>query len=181
MLAERLPAGTVHQFLPLDIYRYASRFLDHWRPEIVLVAESEIWPNIFRAVKTRGIPLVSVNARLSEKSFSRWSKAPKAARQVFGLIDLCLAQTQEDAERFADLGARDVRVIGNLKFDAKAPPVDPAEVADLSGRMGARPVWAAVSTHAGEEDDRCGRASRASHAASVAADHHRAASSASGR
>lgn len=152
VLAERLPARTVHQFLPLDIYRYASRFLEHWRPEIVLVAESEIWPNTFRAVKKRGIPLVSVNARLSEKSFSRWSTASKAARQVFGMIDLCLAQSQEDAERFADLGARDVRVIGNLKFDAKAPPVSRAELSDLSSRLGARAVWAAVSTHAGEED-----------------------------
>jgi 3-deoxy-D-manno-octulosonic-acid transferase len=152
VLVERLPAGSFHQFLPLDIFAYALRFLDYWRPEIVLIAESEIWPNLFHAIKQRNIPLASVNARLSEKSFVRWSKAPKAAAEVFGLIDLCLAQTREDAERFAGLGTRNVRVAGNLKFDASPPPANPAELTDLTTRIGARPVWAALSTHAGEEE-----------------------------
>jgi 3-deoxy-D-manno-octulosonic-acid transferase len=152
VLAGRLPAGSSHQFLPLDIFAYALRFLAHWQPEIVLVAESEIWPNAFRAIKRRNIPLVSVNARLSPISFARWSKAPRAAAAVFGMIDLCLAQTREDAERFAGLGTCGVRVIGNLKFDVGAPPADPAELAELTGRIGTRPVWAAVSTHAGEEE-----------------------------
>src|SRR3954452_6754538 len=115
MLGQRLPADTFHQFFPLDIYRYAVRFLDHWRPEIVLVAESEIWPNVFRAIKRRKLPLVLVNARLSPVSFSRWSRARKAATEVFGFIDLCLAQTKEDAARFTAVGAEDVRVLGNMK------------------------------------------------------------------
>jgi 3-deoxy-D-manno-octulosonic-acid transferase len=152
VLAGRLPAGSFHQFFPLDIFAYALRFLDHWQPEIVLVAESEIWPNAFRAIKRRNIPLVSVNARLSPRSFARWSKAPKAAAAVFGLIDLCLTQTKADAERFAGLGTCDVRVVGNLKFDVGAPPGDPAELTELTGRIGTRPVWAAVSTHPGEEE-----------------------------
>jgi 3-deoxy-D-manno-octulosonic-acid transferase len=152
LLADRLPEGSFHQFLPLDIYQYALRFLDCWQPEITLIAESEIWPNTFRAIKQRRIPLVSINARLSEKSFARWSKAPKAAAEAFGMLDLCLAQTNQDAQRFAELGARDVRVVGNLKFDAKPPPADPGDLSSLMGRIGARPVWAAASTHAGEED-----------------------------
>lgn len=152
VLAGRLPGGSFHQFLPLDIFAFALRFLDYWRPDIVLIAESEIWPNLFRAIKQRKIPLVSVNARLSEKSFSRWSKASKAAATVFGFIDSCLAQTKADAGRFAALGTRDVRVTGNLKFDAKPPPANPAELSDFTGRIGARPVWAAVSTHIGEDE-----------------------------
>jgi 3-deoxy-D-manno-octulosonic-acid transferase len=152
VLAERLPAGCLHQFFPFDIRQYALGFLDHWRPEIILIAESEIWPNVFRAIKKRNIPLLSLNARLSPISFARWNKAPKAAAEVFGMIDLCLAQTSEDAARFLRLGASKAGVIGNLKFDAKPPPADPAELADLTGRIGARPVWAAVSTHAGEEE-----------------------------
>ncbi|MEA2841111.1 MAG: 3-deoxy-D-manno-octulosonic-acid transferase [Methylobacteriaceae bacterium] len=152
VLVERLPAGSFHQFSPLDVFAYAWRFLDYWRPEIVLIAESEIWPNTFHAIKRRKIPLISVNARLSETSSARWSKAPKAAAEAFGLIDLCLAQTKQDAERFAELGTRNVRVCGNLKFDASPPPADPAALADLIGRIGARPVWAAVSTHVGEEE-----------------------------
>jgi 3-deoxy-D-manno-octulosonic-acid transferase len=150
LLADRLPEGSFHQFLPLDISQYALRFLDYWHPEIALIAESEIWPNILHAIKQRRIPLVSINARLSEKSFSRWCKARKAAAGAFGMIDLCLAQTNEDAARFAELGASDVRVVGNLKFDAKPPPADPTELSSLMSRIGARPVWAAVSTHAGE-------------------------------
>ena len=71
LLSERLPEGSFHQFLPLDVHRYALRFIDNWRPEIVLIAESEIWPNVFHAIKQRAIPLISVNARLSEKSFAR--------------------------------------------------------------------------------------------------------------
>jgi 3-deoxy-D-manno-octulosonic-acid transferase len=152
VLGERLPAGSFHQFFPLDIYQYALRFLDHWRPEIVLVAESEIWPNIFRAIRKRRLPLVLVNARLSLTSFTRWSKARKAAAEVFGLIDVCLAQTREDGERFAALGTKHVRLVGNMKFDARPPPADPAELSDLLERIGARPVWAAVSTHHGEEE-----------------------------
>src|SRR5436305_1962371 len=117
VLAERLTPGAMHQFCPLDINQYALRFLDHWRPEIVLVAESEVWPNVFRAIKRRNIPLISVNGRLSPRSFPRWRKAPKAAAEAFGMIDLCLAQTKPDAEHFASLGTRNVSVTGNLKFD----------------------------------------------------------------
>jgi 3-deoxy-D-manno-octulosonic-acid transferase len=152
VLGERLPAGALHQFFPLDVYQYALRFLDHWQPEIVLVAESEIWPNIFRAIRKRRLPLVVVNARLSPTSFNRWRRARKAAADVFGSIDLCLVQTKEDGERFAALGTKHVRLVGNMKFDATPPPADPAELSDLSGRIGARPAWAAVSTHDGEEE-----------------------------
>ncbi|MBV8849202.1 MAG: 3-deoxy-D-manno-octulosonic acid transferase [Methylobacteriaceae bacterium] len=152
VLGERLPAGAVHQFFPLDVYQYALRFLDHWRPDIVFFAESEIWPNIFRAIRKRRLPLVIVNARLSPASFSRWKRARKAAADAFGSIDLCLAQTREDAQRFAKLGTKKVRVAGNTKFDTTPPPADPAELSALTGRVGARPVWAAISTHEGEEE-----------------------------
>ncbi len=151
VLDKRLPTGVVHQFFPLDVHAYALRFLDYWRPDIVLFAESEVWPNVFRAIKRQNIPLISVNARMSARSFSRWSAAPKAAAEVFGAIDACLAQAEADAKRFALLGARNVSIAGNLKFDTKPPPADPAELSDLNARVGARRVWAAVSTHPGEE------------------------------
>ena len=152
VLGERVPAGSIHQFFPLDIYQYVLRFLDHWQPEIVLFAESEIWPNSFRAIRKRRIPLVVVNGRLSLPSFNRWRKARTAAAGVFKSIDLCLAQTQVDGERFAALGTKHVRVVGNMKFDGTPPPAEPAELSELAGRIGARPAWAAVSTHRGEEE-----------------------------
>ena len=151
VLRDRLPAGATHQFAPLDAPQFVARFLDHWRPEIALFAESEIWPNMLGGLAKREIPLVLVNARISETSSERWRKAPSVAVKLFGQIALCLAQDAENAERFRNLGVRRVEVVGNLKFDAPAPPVDPLKLATLQGALATRPVFAAVSTHAGEE------------------------------
>ncbi|MDJ1160224.1 3-deoxy-D-manno-octulosonic acid transferase [Chelatococcus sp. SYSU_G07232] len=152
LLARRLPPGAIHQFMPLDVPRYLRRFLDHWAPNLVLVAESEIWPNTIVEVSRRGIPLIMVNARLSERSFRRWQRLPKTAHALLERFDLCLAQSQADGERIARLGAPRVVVAGNLKFDVPAPPADPTTVATLNGLVAGRPVWAATSTHPGEEE-----------------------------
>ncbi len=152
LLGARLPAGAFHQYLPLDAPRFVARFLDHWRPEMALFAESEIWPNFVGAVHARGAPLVLVNARISEASAERWRAAPGGVgAKLFGKIDLCLAQDAENAARFLGLGAPRALVAGNLKFDVPAPPADPLKLAALQGALGARPVFAAVSTHPGEE------------------------------
>lgn len=151
LIARRLPPGAVHQFVPLDVPRYVRRFLDHWRPDLALVAESEIWPNTVIALDKRQIPLVLVNGRLSDRSYRRWQKLPGVIRVLLERFALCLTQTAEDAERFARLGAPRVLVAGNLKFDASPPPADPRMVAHLSGLVAGRPVWLAASTHPGEE------------------------------
>jgi len=140
-----------HQFVPLDVPRYARRFLEHWRPDAILFVESEIWPNLMRAAAERRIPFAVVNGRMSERSFARWLRWPATARAVLASLDLVLAQTPADARRFAALGARDVRHIGNLKFDSPAPPVDPGELETVRRIMGDRPRWLAASTHEGEE------------------------------
>ncbi len=151
LLGARLPAGAFHQYLPLDAPRFVARFLDHWRPDLALFAESEIWPNFICAVHARGAPLVLVNARISLASAERWRAAPGVGAKLFGKIDLCLAQDAENAARFLGLGARRAKIAGNLKFDVPAPPADPLKLAALQGALGARPVFAAVSTHPGEE------------------------------
>jgi len=152
LLAARLPVGAIHQYLPLDAPKFAERFLDHWRPDIAMFAESELWPNIVNAVRARGTPLVLVNARISKKSVERWRRLPGAARRIFGGIDLCLAQNAENAARFLGLGAPRVRVAGNLKFDVAPPPAEAGRLAQFNGAVGARPLWLAASTHAGEEE-----------------------------
>lgn len=152
VLAARLPAGALHQYAPLDAPKFVDRFLDHWKPDIAVFAESELWPNIVAAVRARRMPLVLANARISRKSAERWRNLPGAARAVFGAIDLCLAQDSDNAARFLALGAPCVRVAGNLKFDVPPPPVDAAKLAEFNGAVGARPAWAAVSTHPGEEE-----------------------------
>lgn len=152
LLAARLPAGAMHQYIPLDAPEFVDRFLDHWRPDIVLFAESELWPNFVRGVRDRGAPLILVNARISRQSVERWRRLPGAAKRVFGAVDLCLAQNAENAARFLGLGAPRVRVAGNLKFDVAPPPAEAGKLAEFNGAVGSRPLWLAASTHPGEEE-----------------------------
>ena len=152
IIAKRLPPGAIHQFVPVDVPRYMRRFLDHWRPDIALFAESEIWPNAILALEQREVPLILINGRLSERSFQRWSRVPRLAESLLSRFSLCLAQATPDAERLQRLGAPRVGVAGNLKFDSPPPPADPRIVESLQGMIAGRPVWVAASTHPGEEE-----------------------------
>jgi 3-deoxy-D-manno-octulosonic-acid transferase len=151
LIGSRLPPGAVHQYIPLDAPRWMTRFLDHWQPNLALVAESEIWPNTILALHEREIPLILVNGRMSERSFRGWERCPRTAKALLSRIAICLTQTQEDAERFVKLGAPRVSISGNLKFDSPVPPADPQQLAYLGGMIAGRPVWIAASTHPGEE------------------------------
>ena len=152
VLSARLPAGATHQFLPVDAPRFVRRFFDHWRPDIALVAESELWPNLFHAAHERAIPLVLVNARLSPRSFGRWKRFPGAIAPLLRRVDLVLAQTRDDAARLVQLGAPRVRVAGNLKYDVPPLPVDSSRLAELAAAVGGRPTWLAASTHPAEDE-----------------------------
>jgi 3-deoxy-D-manno-octulosonic-acid transferase len=151
-LAElRLPAGAIHQFIPIDAPRFIARFLDHWRPNLALFAESDLWPNLIVACADRAVPLILVNGRLSERSFARWRRVPRMIATLLTRFDLCLAQSHGDAERYAELGAPRVSMTGNLKLDVPAPPVDGQKLAAMQAAIGPRPIIVAASTHAGEE------------------------------
>jgi 3-deoxy-D-manno-octulosonic-acid transferase len=150
--AKRLPAGAVHQFSPLDIAPYVDRFLDHWKPDLAITVESEIWPAKMTRLAARGIPQIFVNARMSERSFARWQKLATGRDNLFGLVTMALAQSDGDGERLAALGMRDVRVTGNLKFDVPPPHAEPEAVARFQDRVADRSVFVAASTHEGEEE-----------------------------
>lgn len=152
VIAPRLPSGVFHQYLPFDIPKFLLRFLDYWRPDLSLIAESEIWPNLFTEIKHRDIPLILVNARMSAQSFQRWRRVPSFIAALLSSVDLCLAQSGVDADRFRELGMGRVQVVGNLKYDVVAPPADPRQLAMLAGRIGARPTWVAASIHRGEDE-----------------------------
>jgi 3-deoxy-D-manno-octulosonic-acid transferase len=152
VLEGRMPGGAIHQFVPLDVPSFVRRFLDHWQPDLGLIAESELWPNLICEASRRSVPLVLVNARLSQRSFERWQKLPSVSGALLRRIDLCMAQTDDDAARLLQLGAPRVQVAGNLKYDVAAPPVDAARLAELAAAVGPRPIWLAASTHEGEED-----------------------------
>ncbi|GIL03159.1 MAG: 3-deoxy-D-manno-octulosonic acid transferase [Alphaproteobacteria bacterium] len=152
VVRSRLPQATFHQYVPLDMERAVRRFLDHWKPDLAVFAESEVWPMIILELGARRIPQVLVNARMSDRSYARWSAAPVLAEALFDKISHVVAQSEVDAERFRSMGARPVTVSGNLKVDAAGLPCDEAELARLRRQIGLRPAWIAVSTHAGEEE-----------------------------
>ncbi len=155
LLAQRLePARrgrVIHRFVPLDVPAWAARFLDHWRPDAAAFVESELWPNLLAACRTRSIPLMLVNARLSERSYARWQRLPKLAQELLGSFTRIHARNDAEAERLRALGAREVAVPGDLKLAAPPLPVDAAELTRLRAALANRPVWLAASTHPGEE------------------------------
>ncbi len=151
LLAERLPQGAFHQYVPVDRATYVNAFLDHWRPDLVLWAESEFWPNLTTLAAGRGIPMVLVNGRISPESFARWRRWPGLARRILASFRLCLAQADIDAERLNHLGAGQVVTAGNLKFAVPPLPTDIGEFERMGAMIGSRPHWLAASTHPGEE------------------------------
>lgn len=152
-LAEgRLEAGDVHQYAPIDTPAAVAGFLDHWRPELAVFAESEVWPNLVLAISERRIPLALVNATMSKRSFARWRRFKSTARQIFSQFALVLAQNEKPARWFGDIGARRSIPVGNLKYDAPPPPIDRAAFQALEAAIGDRPLFLAASTHPGEEE-----------------------------
>lgn len=149
--ARRLPVGALHQFVPLDAPSYVARFLDHWRPDLGLFVESDLWPNLIVSCAARHIPLILINGRLSERSYEQWRRAPATIEALLSRFDLCLVRSPEDAQRFGALGAPRIGVTGNLKLDVPALPVDPVRFAELRRALASRPLIVAASTHAGEE------------------------------
>jgi 3-deoxy-D-manno-octulosonic-acid transferase len=148
---QRLPAGVIHQFVPWDTPRFVARFLDHWKPNLALFTESDLWPNTIVMSHERRIPLILINGRLSERSFNRWRYAPATIGALLRRFDLCLAQSPAYATRYRDLGARSIATTGNLKLDVPEPPADRDNLQALQSAIGGRTTIAAASTHAGEE------------------------------
>lgn len=152
LMAERLPAGALHQFTPVDTPAATARFLDHWKPDIGLFIESEIWPNMLAGARKRGVKLALINGRMSARSFKGWRYARKTASKLLSFYDVCLAQDDDTAARLSKLGARNVHVFGNLKADAPPLPADETKLAALRHAIGNRPVLLAASTHPGEDE-----------------------------
>jgi 3-deoxy-D-manno-octulosonic-acid transferase len=144
----------LHSYLPYDFPDAVARFLDRIQPELAIIAETEFWPNLFRACEKRRIPLNIVNARLSLASFRGYSVVGRTVRAMFATADLICAQSSLDAQRLRNLGVDDrlLTVTGNLKFDVEVPAALRHRGAALRRQWGAgRPVLIAASTHQGEE------------------------------
>ncbi len=107
---------TIHQFYPIDHIIFSKKFLDHWKPDIAIFLESEIWPSMFQSIKKRGIHLILLNARVTKRSFQRWSLIKKFSHSIFGLIDKAYSQNSETNYFLKKLKVKKIISIGNLKF-----------------------------------------------------------------
>lgn len=151
LLAEQLPDRAIHQYAPLDTPRATARFMAHWRPDLAVFIESELWPNLIWTARRANVPLALINGRMSERSLRRWAKRPKLAKSVIGAFNTILAADERTAEQLGQILIRDIQNSGNLKLDAPPLPFDRTEHARLKALIGDRPVWLAASTHAQEE------------------------------
>lgn len=142
---------TVHQFIPVDTPAAVNRFLQHWKPDLALWVESELWPQLLWRSQKRGLPMLLINARMSQQSFEGWKRFPRSIQSLLGCFDAAYAGSTEDAKRLRGLGAKAVHEVGNLKYDAAPLPMDNALLAELSETTAGRRIWVAASTHANEE------------------------------
>ncbi|MDO9224360.1 MAG: 3-deoxy-D-manno-octulosonic acid transferase [Caulobacter sp.] len=150
LLARRLPLGALHQYIPVDTPGAAGRFLDHWKPDLAVFVESELWPNLLLGAKARGAKLALVSARITEESAKGWARFPALAKTLLGAFDLILPQDVRTGVRLKALGAL-VDGYANLKLVGDPLPADSAELDRLRRAAGDRLIVTAASTHPGEE------------------------------
>jgi 3-deoxy-D-manno-octulosonic-acid transferase len=152
LAARRLSPNDIHQYVPFDGPNFVGRFMAHWRPDLGIFTESDIWPNLIFAASKQGVPLALVNGRLSPRSYKRWFKNRAASRPLFNRFAVVLAQTEKLGRWFRDIGARRVEGVGNLKVDAPPLPVDTAALTVLRDALGPRRRMIASCTHDGEDE-----------------------------
>jgi 3-deoxy-D-manno-octulosonic-acid transferase len=139
-----------HQFLPLDIISLINKFLDHWKPDLSIFIDSEIWPNLILKINEKKIPLLLVNARITKKSFDRWKLVIGFAKKIFGKFDLCIASNNESENFLKILGSKNIKNYGNLKFSNIKNDIKKLDLNFLN-KIKNRKVWCAASTHPSEE------------------------------
>jgi 3-deoxy-D-manno-octulosonic-acid transferase len=151
-LEKNLPQKTIHQYIPVDKFFAAKNFIKHWKPDLAIFVESELWPNLITQTKKSGCKLVLMNGRISDGSYKRWKILHKIGFNILKEFSLCFAQSKSDQDKFIDLGIKNTVFLGNLKSASKPLLVCNESVGYLKERIGSRPFWVASSTHKGEEE-----------------------------
>ncbi|OLF81590.1 3-deoxy-D-manno-octulosonic acid transferase [Maricaulis sp. W15] len=152
LMGKRLPPQAKHQYVPVDTPGAVRRFLDHWRPDAGVIAESELWPNLLIEARLRDIPMALVNARMNAGSLQRWRKRGDALRRLLEGFDWIGAADTRTRDGLEDLTGREIVLAGNLKLEARPLAPDAGELAALKSGLAGRPIWLAASTHDGEDD-----------------------------
>ena len=151
LVARRDTPRTTHVYAPLDRPDVVRRFFDHWRPDLGVFVESEVWPNLILEARARHIPLALVNARMSPKSLQQWRSLPAAARRLLQAFAFVSAADARTSTALSELRGKPVSALGNLKLAAPPPRINPQARATFAAEIGARRVWLAASTHHGED------------------------------
>ena len=141
----------IHQFLPLDISVWTSKFLEHWKPNLSIFIDSEIWPNLISQISEKKIPLLLINARITKKSFKRWKLIISFAKKIFEKFDLCIVSNKESENFLKILGAKNIKNYGNLKFSNIKNDLNKKLDSDFFNKIKNRKIWCAASTHPTEE------------------------------
>jgi len=141
----------IHQFLPLDISVWTNKFLEHWKPNLSIFIDSEIWPNLISQISEKKIPLLLINARITKKSFERWKLITSFAKKIFEKFDLCIASNKESENFLKILGAKNIKNYGNLKFSNIKTDLNKKLDSDFLNKIKNRKIWCAASTHPTEE------------------------------
>jgi 3-deoxy-D-manno-octulosonic-acid transferase len=141
----------IHQFLPLDVAVWTNKFLDHWKPNLSIFIDSEIWPNLISQISKKKIPLLLINARITKKSFDRWKLIIGFAKKIFEKFDLCIASNKESESFLKILGAKNIKNYGNLKFSKIKTELNNKLDSDFLIKIENRKIWCGASTHPTEE------------------------------
>tara|TARA_B100000963_G_scaffold52566_1_gene40597 strand:- start:682 stop:1926 length:1245 start_codon:yes stop_codon:yes gene_type:complete len=142
---------TIHQFYPIDHILFSKKFLEHWKPNVAIFLESEIWPSMFRSVKKKDVHLILLNARITKKSFNRWSKLKKFSYSLFGLIDMAYSQNSETYHYLKRLNVKNIKSIGNIKFIDDYKIKSDKSDRKLFSQFKKYKIFIAASTHETEE------------------------------
>lgn len=153
LINTRLPKKTIHQYVPLDVGKFVCNFLDHWRPNLAVFTESELWPCLIATTHARKVPLILINARISRKSFSKWKWLKGLVSSILSKFDIILCQDENTAKFIRKLSKSkiDPKVVGSLKESAPPLPFSEEDRSVISNQIGSRPIWLAASTHEREE------------------------------
>ena len=140
-----------HQYFPIDHVFFSNFFINYWKPNISIFLESEIWPSMYRSIKLKKIPLILLNARITNKTFKRWNKFKENSAKIFAKIDIAFAQNKETSQFLKKLGVKKIKYIGNLKyFEDKKIKNDEIE-SKLKSKFEKYKICVAASTHDNEE------------------------------
>ncbi|MFQ5437579.1 MAG: 3-deoxy-D-manno-octulosonic acid transferase [Paracoccaceae bacterium] len=153
MIRGKMPKRAIHQFVPIDVRPYVRGFLAHWKPDLAVWTESELWPSLMFETHAAGVSMLLINARISKATHEKWRWFPGMSRALLRRFDYVLAQDDRTARYLRRLGLprQRIEVTGTLKEGSAALPNNETERSRIAGHLAGRPVWLAASTHEGEE------------------------------